>query len=287
MENLEIDPTRTRVAVVLVNWRAAAMTLRAIDCVLEQSSPPEHIYVVDNGSDDGSVESLRVGANCRSERITLIASDRNLGFGAGCNLAIRRAMAAGYVYLWLLNNDALPERDCLAALLRTAKETPGPLGAVGSLLVDPAGHQAPHFGSWMGSIALTCGDVSRPGDLQRPYSWCTAASLLVEAAALRAIGGFDEDFFMYWEDADLNLRLRRAGFTIACAPDARVLHNAGTSSVSIPVQRYLWHFDSQRRFLSKHHRFPLTARTLLRGKFLLKALFDRDLARFRAIFGCA
>lgn len=273
---------RSGVAVVLVNWRAPAMTLRAIDFALAQSRPPDHVFVVDNGSADGSAERLRDALAAQAGRATLIANERNKGFGGGCNPAIAAALAGGYAHIWLLNNDAEPEPDCLAALLRTAETAPGPVGAVGSLLIDPAGHQQPHFGSWMRGAALTCGSVTRPADLDRQYAWCTAASLLLDAQAIEETGGFDEGFFMYWEDADLNMRLRMAGYRLLCTADARVAHDAGTSSASIPVQRYLWHFDSQRRFLRKHHRHPRIAIALLRAKFLLKAVLDRNFARFRA-----
>jgi GT2 family glycosyltransferase len=271
------------IAVVLVNWRAAAMTLRAVDLAFAQSRPPDHVFVVDNGSADGSAERLACGLAAHAGRATLIVNDRNKGFGGGCNPAIEAALTAGYVYLWLLNNDAEPEPDCLAALLRAAEAASEPVGAVGSLLLDPTGRQAPHFGSWMRAASLTCGGVARPADLDHRYAWCTAASLLLNAQAIKKIGGFDEGFFMYWEDADLNMRLREGGYRLLCAEDARVAHGAGTSSASIPVQRYLWHFDSQRRFLHKHHRHPRVAVPLLRAKFLLKALYDGDGLRFRAL----
>lgn len=278
-----VGKVRPRVAVALVNWRAAEMTLRAIDGVFGQALLPDHVFVVDNGSGDGSAEVLRAALDRQRDRTTLLVNDRNLGFGGGCNPAIAAALAGRFSHIWLLNNDAFPEPDCLANLLDAAAAAPGRVGAVGSLLIDPSGRQAPHFGSWMRETVLTCGNIERQVDLDHSYAWCTAASLLLDAAAVADVGGFDEAFFMYWEDADLNLRLRDAGYLIVCAPSARVLHKAGSSSASIPVQRYLWHFDSQRRFLRKHHRHPRSAMLWLRAKFLLKAAFDRDLARFRAL----
>lgn len=272
--------SRHGVAVVLVNWRAADMTMRAVEGVFRQDLVPEHVFVVDNGSGDDSPEILREALARTPERTTLIVNDDNRGFGGGCNPAISAALAGGYRHVWLLNNDAMPEPTCLAALIRTAQTVKGPVGAVGSLLVDSMGLGRPHYGSWMRPGALTCGNVERPEDMDRDFAWCTAASLLLDCEALSVVGGFDEGFFMYWEDADLSMRLRDAGFALLCAPDARVTHDAGTSSESIPVLRYLWHFDSQRRFLSKHHLFPITAKAWLRCKFLLKALYDRDGARF-------
>lgn len=274
---------RHGVAAVLVNWRAANMTLRAVQSVFRQSFPPEHVFVVDNGSHDGSVEVLREALGQIPKRATLIVNDDNRGFGGGCNPAIVAALAGGYRYVWLLNNDAVPETMCLAALVHTAQVADTPVGAVGSLLVDTTGLHKPHYGSWMRPGALTCGNVEQPDDLNRVFAWCTAASLLLDCKALEVVGGFDERFFMYWEDADLNMRLRNKGFSILCAPEARVIHDAGTSSASIPVQRYLWHFESQRLFITKHHRFPKTSKLCLRTKFLLKAIYDLDLSRLIAL----
>lgn len=275
--------TDVSISVVIVNWRESEMTLRAVSGALEQSRPPDQIYVIDNGSGDGSVDRLRQAFGDFGDKVVLLPNDRNVGFGAGCNIGIREAISAGHSHIWLLNNDAVPERDCLDNLLRTASTGPGTIGAVGSLLIDPHGNVSPHFGSWMRVGRLTCKNVEVPADLDRKYSWCTAASLLLDAAAIAEIGGFDEDFFMYWEDADLNLRLREAGYSVVCAPDARVMHEAGSSSNSIPVQRYLWHFASQRRFLQKHHGSPRMVVLRLRLKYLLKAVIDRDLPRFRAL----
>lgn len=274
---------RSGVAVVLVNWRAADMTLRAIERVFHQTYRPDHVYVVDNGSGDDSIERLRDGLSGYRGSATLIANSQNKGFGGGCNPAIAAALSAGHAYIWLLNNDAEPEAECLAGLLSVATNASSRVGAVGSLLIDPSGRHAPHFGSWMRPGLLTCGSVDKPNDLDQSYSWCTAASLLLDADALTQVGGFDERFFMYWEDADLNLRLRDAGYAILCAPNARVMHDAGTSSAAIPVQRYMWHLASQSLFLRKHHDHPKIATMWLRCKFLLKAAYDRDAKRFISI----
>ena len=94
---------------------------------------------------------------------------------------------------------------------------------------------------------------------------------------------FDEAFFMYWEDADLAMRIRSAGYQIAIAKSARVVHSAGTSSADIPVQRYLWHLRSQGLWLRKHHSSPAVVQILLKAKFLAKAVADLDLKRFTAL----
>lgn len=271
------------VGVVIVNWRAPEMTLQAVACVLAQSVAATRIFVVDNGSSDGSVDLLRAAPPFKDGSATLIESERNLGFGGGCNLALRAIAAAGLDFAWLLNNDAEPETDCLCELLRAASAAPVPVGLVGSLLIDPEGDADPHFGSWMHPVTLSCGAIGPASSDERHFSWMTAASLLVAVPALEAVGGFDEGYFMYWEDADLNLRIRKAGFSICGAQGAVVRHHAGTSSSSDTVRRYLWHFASQDRFIASHIPMPQFARLRLRLKFLAKAALDRDGARLGAL----
>ena len=274
---------------VLVNWRTPDMTLQAVERALNQSLRPARVYVVDNGSGDGSAERLGQGLSVHGQQVALVAHSRNDGFGAGNNLAMQRILDASEAdFIWLLNNDAVPAPDCLQRLVAAASAAPGPVGIVGSLLVDPDDDVPPHFGSWLNPVTLSTGVVSPSSPIDRhPFGWMTAASMLVSVAALRAVGLFDPRFFMYWEDADLNMRIRQAGFLILGAADARVEHHAGTSSAAIPVQRYLWHLASEDRFIHKHHPLPGPARVALRARFLAKAILDRDLPRVRAILRAA
>lgn len=261
------------------------MTLEAVKRALEQTFVPERIYVVDNGSGDNSIELLDSALANFGNHVKFLQNPHNGGFGSGCNPAIRQALNDGMDHIWLLNNDAIPALDCLEHLIETMITVKSPpIGIVGSLLVDPTGETIAHFGSWMNPITQTCSALApgiEPAD--HHYGWMTAASMLVSAVTLDEIGLFDQEFFMYWEDADLNMRVRQAGFLIVGASSAIVEHHAGTSSSAIPVQRYLWHFASQDRFLKKHHRSPNLARITLRFKYITKALLDRDRRRFFAL----
>lgn len=278
-----IDTTHARVSVVIVNWRAPGETLAAVDSLRAQSRGLHRIYVVDNGSGDGSLEQIET-VLAEQPDVVVLANADNLGFGGGCNRALIEAVRDGSDFVWLLNNDARAAPDCLDALLDAVRGDAG-VGMVGSWLTDPDNPTHDHSGSWMRPWLMSCGAVRTSADLNsHPYSWVTAASVLIRTDALVRTGFFDEDFFMYWEDADLAMRIRAAGYRLAIAPGARVIHSAGTSSASIPVQRYLWHYRSQSLWLRKHHSHPDVARILLRMKFLTKAVVDGDLARFRALF---
>jgi len=270
-------------AVIILNWRAPNMTLRAVTGVFDQSLRPRRVFVVENGSGDDSAAILARGLSEYGSRATLLVNNRNLGFGGGCNTALREILASDYAYCWLLNNDAEPEPECLANLVATADDTPS-IGAVGSLIIDPNASESDHFGSWLHPFMLVSRAMREPGEMARHrFAWMTAASLLISTAALRQVGLFDERYFMYWEDADLNMRLRAAGFAIAAAPAARVKHLAGTSSHHLATRRYLWHFASQRLWLRKHHPLGVAMIPLLRAKYLLKAGLDRDLERLKSL----
>lgn len=273
----------TRVAAIIVNWRAPAMTLAAVRRVFDQTLAPAHVFVVENGSGDGSEAALRAGLAAYGDRATLVVNDQNLGFGGGCNAALRHAVAADYTYCWLLNNDAEPVPGCLAALVATAEDTPN-VGAVGSRLFDPTAPDDAHYGSWMSPVTLTSYPLHAPDEIARHrYAWLTAASVLLSTAALRTVGLFDEDYFMYWEDADLNARLRASGYALAGAAGAGVAHVAGTSSAAMATRRYVWHLQSQRRWLRKHHAWRIGMSAWLRARYLLKAMIDRDLGRLSAL----
>ena len=114
------EPAEASVSVVIVNWRAPAETLGAVDGLRMQTISPRRIYVVDNGSGDDSMDQLHAALSS-DPRVVLLANTQNLGFGGGCNRALTEAIDDGSDFVWLLNNDARPDPDCLAALLDRAR----------------------------------------------------------------------------------------------------------------------------------------------------------------------
>jgi N-acetylglucosaminyl-diphospho-decaprenol L-rhamnosyltransferase len=275
------DHPQDKIITIIVNWRSPDDTISAVQMARAQTVKPTAIYVVDNGSGDDSVDRLRDAFKDALGEVLIVTHDKNVGFGSGCNIAAKLALEYSPDYIWLLNNDARPAATCLAALLYKARSVGQNIGMVGSLLRDSPNEKTGHAGSWMKPWMLSCGIVLNDSDLSdHKYSWPTAASLLLNARAIKNVGLFDERFFMYWEDADLAMRFRTAGYLLTVANDAIVEHRAGTSSENALVQRYLWHFESQRLWLEKHHSFPHVAKLLLSVKFLLKAVYDRDFIRF-------
>ena len=195
--------------------------------------------VVDNASSDGSTATVREfeAAGSPALAVRLVEAGRNVGFGAACNLAA--AKSAGR-HLLLLNPDAWIDEESLRRLVE-AQESDERLAVAAPCLSYPDG--SPQF-VWAPAVGVLGEAIQRfrnrfeqagwnHGLLPRLLKpcvgagWYTAACLLVRRSAFEEVGGFDEGFFLYFEDADLCLRLRRAGFRLRDVAGARAWHMRG------------------------------------------------------------
>ena len=239
------------VSVVIVNYRTAGLTEHAIASALADGA--SEVVVVDNDSADGSAERLRAISD---RRVLVLDSGRNGGFGSGANLGA--AHATGEVLVFL-NSDAQARVGALAAMA-AAVEAAGGRAIVGPRLVGEDGevqrsaglvpkpddllvrglgihHVArlvrgiPGVGALIGGsrIASEYGlAVTATGPIE--VSMVSGACMAIGREAFAEIGGFDERYFMYFEDADLCRRATRAGWPIRYLPGAVVDHVGGASS---------------------------------------------------------
>jgi len=216
--------TSAPVSVITVNWNAGELLERCVSSLLAQTVLPHEIIVVDNASTDGSIN--RIVDQFPSVRV--IESDRNLGFAAANNLAIREA-SSGSEWIVFLNPDAFPEPGWLGALLSAATGHPECV-VFGSRLMDA---NSPGVVDGVGDVYHASGLVWRAGHgallgshesvAREIFSPCAAAAMFRKDALLAA-GGFDEDFFCYVEDVDLGFRLRLLGHRCWYVPDSIALH---------------------------------------------------------------
>ena len=211
-------PEAPRVSVVLVNYRGAANTVTAIGYLKAQAQYPAQleIVVVDNASGDDSLHVL----SALSEDITLVESSANLGFAGGCNLGVSRSTGDIVAFL---NNDARPDGNWVAAALATF-EGRADIGAVASQVVDWDGKRIDYQGSgltWygMGYRPFTGDRVSGKAQIARPVLFGTGAAMFVRRSVFEELGGFDESFFMFFEDVDFGWRLNLAGYTYVYQPE--------------------------------------------------------------------
>nr|WP_311526690.1 glycosyltransferase family 2 protein [uncultured Ralstonia sp.] len=266
-----------QVAAILVNWRQPELTMRAVEYLRRQTLVPD-IFVVENGSGDNSVDILK--ARLPSD-VRMLVNHENVGFGKGCNTAIKKILENGFDYIWLINNDAVPDENCLANLVSVAQASRG-MAVVGGRIVDDTGEAADHTGTVMGTFSLNCKSTLSEEELRSMnFSWITGACMLLPVEAVRKNGCFDEGYFMYWEDADLCMRMRASGCDLKVADKAIVYHTAGTSSDNFKSKRFDWHLTSLIRFVKKHHRFSSFAIAVIYARHIVKSVLTRDWDRFR------
>lgn len=254
-------PTSPRVVAVVLNWNGEAATRRCVEALQAQDYPNLGVLVVDNGSADGSGERLRAVAE-------VLALGENLGFGGGMNRGATLAISRGAAYVLVVNNDAVLAPDCVSRLAAAAFPIAAPTIVQGlppgeappivqglppaeaPLIVSgrpPAealpiasGRPPAEAPLWYagGGVSPWTGEPHHdteppgPGAPPRAVSFASGCCLLVDAAAWRLLGGFDEAFFLYHEDVDFCLRARRAHLPIGWVPAARAWHEGGASTAS-------------------------------------------------------
>jgi GT2 family glycosyltransferase len=189
------------------------------------------VVVVDNASTDGTADQVRR----QHPWVEVVASPRNVGFARGCNLGARRASTP---YVLFLNPDAILERDALATLVRFMDENPG-CGAVGPAIRYPDG-TLQHAGDLLTPGGLVRAAIARrPGPertLIRPggppfvTDWLCGAVFFTRLQLFRELGGMDPRFFLYFEETDLCLRIRRAGHSLCAVGSSVATHEGGAST---------------------------------------------------------
>jgi GT2 family glycosyltransferase len=219
---------KDKVSVIIVNWNGERFLARCLAALMAQTVTPHEIILVDNASSDGSVEIVRQFPSVR-----LMIQDQNTGFARGNNLAIAEASMES-TWIALLNPDAFAQPHWLEALLAAAKYNPE-FEVFGSKLVnaaDPAvqdgGGDAYHMSGlvWRMGHGVPVSNIVE--DVREVFSPCAAAALY-HRSVLRAIGGFDEDYFCYVEDVDLGFRLRLAGYRCLYVPQS-MAHHVGSGT---------------------------------------------------------
>lgn len=283
----------TDVSVVIVNYnagRALAAALESLPAGLDGLT--WECVVVDNDSRDGSEQAAHGG----DERVRLLRYGSNAGFATGVNAGVAATTAP---LILVLNPDCVIERGAIRRLRDALCGEPR-CGVVGPRILDPDGTLQESargdprmltgiFGR-TGLLSrlfpglsvvrknLVSADAVRAGVVSVPVDWVSGACMLARRDAMHAVGGFDERYFLYWEDADLCRRLRHAGWHTRYVPGAIVRHQVGQSSRSAPgLANREFHRSAYRYYVthvapSPWHPSRAVAWALLSARSLLKSM---------------
>lgn len=239
----------------MVNWNGWRDTLAAYDSLKGSVYQDWEVVCVDNASTDESLAMLREAR----PRFLLIESQKNLGFAGGCNLAIAAAKARGAKYFYLLNNDARVNEQTLELLL-DASQALGDACALGTVVRMPSNGSI----QFWGSKELRAGQpVQFPASEERlagapeliETAFILGASLFIPSAVFEAVGGFDERYFLNFEETDWCYRARRAGFQCLVLKSAEVLHE-GSASIGDPDGPLQVYFMRRNRLLFSERNVP-------------------------------
>lgn len=250
-------------AVVTVTYSPGAALTGFLDSLAKATSRTVRVILADNGSTDGAPERAAERAG-----VELLRTGGNLGYGTGANRGIA-ALPDEYGWVVVANPDVEWSPGSLDTLLAATERWPNG-GAFGPLIREPSGEVypsarlLPSLGRGIGHAVL--GRVW-PGNpwtrsyrqsdtavTERAAGWLSGSCLLVRRAAFDVVRGFDERYFMYFEDVDLGDRLGAAGWVNVYVPEAEVTHVGGHATRNASARMLAEHHRSAYRYLADRHR---------------------------------
>jgi GT2 family glycosyltransferase len=287
--------TTVDASVVIVSFNTCDLLARCLRMLMaELSGISAEVFVVDNASSDGSADMVEADFPA----VRLIRSQVNRGFAAANNLALRQATGR---YAILLNSDAFPEPNALWLAIRHMDADPA-VAVGGARLIgqdrswQPSGRLFPSllndfltlsglsarfpYSVFFGRADRTWADIKRSAEVD----WVPGAFSIIRRSALESVGLFDEAFFFYYEEVDLCVRLKQAGYKIWYYADVVVTHLGGASSKKVTSQQFsesgaqlaAWRMRSAFLYYRKHHgTLARAARELERLWYFARVLKNR------------
>lgn len=241
--------------VIIPNYNGKQFLAACLASLAGQSYPLVRVIVVDNGSSDGSLAWL----NEHYPDVHCLSLPENRGFSAAVNAGIE---AASSPWIFLLNNDTELPVDCLEQLILAAEKhpefdffSPKMLSFAERTVLDGAGD-----GYLRGGAGYRLGTMEPDGppyDQPDPIFGACAGAVLYRRSVFERIGLFDEDFFAYLEDVDLNLRMNRAGIRGYFIPQAVVYH-IGSATTGSKINSFTVRLSTRNSFLVLLKNYPFS-----------------------------
>jgi GT2 family glycosyltransferase len=213
---------------VLLNWNGENLTVPCIESLLAGEQAPWRILVFDNGSTDGSPE--RIAQRFPEPGVHVIRSAENLGFTGGNNAGARWLVENGADLVWVLNNDTVVDRRCLAVLTRAMEEDPSVAASTAKILFENPRNRIWYAGAWWRPWSMTAphrglleedhGQYDQPADV----GFLSGCCMLIRSEVVQRIGLFSERYFIYNEDSEWSIRAVRAGLRLRYVPAAVLWH---------------------------------------------------------------
>ena len=242
-----------KVFILILNWNGWQDTIECVHSCENLIYPNFTIMVIDNGSEDESLQQLQAALPSHE----IIATGENLGFAGGNNVGIRHALEKGADYIWLLNNDTTVDPAALTELVKTAEDDEQ-TGIVGSKILTYTDPDTLHFAG--GKVNLNTGETKHLGawekderqfDDIKEVDYVTGCSLLVKRAVIEKIGLMPEEYFLYYEETDWCLSARNAGFIVRMTPNSKVFHKISTSIDYFSTKKLYYLIRNRLIFLQK------------------------------------
>jgi GT2 family glycosyltransferase len=226
-----------KVAIVILNWNGKKDTLACLQSLEGHSD----IIIVDNGSKDDSVEMIRK----QYPAFSVIETGTNLGYAGGNNVGIQAALKQGVDAILLLNNDTIAHPNMVNAFVESATNNPsiGIWGGYPLRFSDPRhlDHLGGVWNSKKGDFQLIGLGAEKGFKSNQPLDYVCGCSIFIRREVFEKIGLLEAKFFLFWEEADLAMRAKKAGFGIDICYNASLLHKVSASFVGgSPHKKYFW-----------------------------------------------